>query len=878
MKKITILTITLLYFHLLPIAQVNPWVKQNGKGYFPGGLSDRHIAIWHSHGFYYEPSLDRWEWQRARTFCNVEDIGNMPYVVKYIMPMLENAGAVVANPREIDPQKNCFIVDNDQSSSPSSHITKRGGWKKIDGGYTFMPVLYNNDNPFIQGTALKAKTSDKENATITYSPHISSANAGNYAVYISWAYSEHNISDAKYKVYHTGGVTEFTVNQKMFGATWVYLGTFNFDDDHASVVVSNQSDEKGVVTTDAVRFGGGYGLVARRPSAPLNGNGNGKNTTAESQIINPEDYSWKNSGMPSYLEGSRYYLQAAGIPDSIYSRSKFQNDYTDDYQSRPHWVNFLKKKGVPIDLSLAFHTDAGVTPNDSTIGTLTIYSTKGEKFSDGRSKVENEKLSKIIQDQICNDIRALYNSKWTQRVPKNAAYTEAAAPDVPAVLLELLSHQNLGDMIYSLDPRFRFTASRSIYKAIVRYLQDSCAIIQPLPPHNFTLRKHDEKRIFLSWKATEDPLEQTARPNRYRIYIKEKDEGYSSDFIEVSSDTVSFELPKWSTRYAFKVTAVNEGGESFPTEELSTCLFNNSDKPVLLVNGFTRTSAPSWFDTGEKAGFQWWEDEGVTDGIDMAFVGYQQNFNRKDTWLDDDNAGWGASGTEWWGRATYGNTHDFTSTEGRSYEKLGISYLSSSKSSFEDTVDVSQYKLIEILFGEQRYIKNFREERDSFTVLNNKMIARLDMALSKKIPLLLSGAYIGTDMVDRKDTAAIRFAEKKLGYTWRANLGSRLGIVKNTDLGKKILNGSWYFCGASTAEDYDYPQIYRVESPDAIEPAKGATRLLRYEDYNTSAGTFFLSNGTPVAVFGFPLETIKNENQKSSFMSQILKALGVYTE
>ena len=55
------------------------------------------------------------------------------------------------------------------------------------------------------------------------------------------------------------------------------------------------------------------------------------------------------------------------------------------------WVNYLinspfakekdhegKGLGIPVDLSLAFHTDAGTTPGDSIIGTLAIYSTAAD--------------------------------------------------------------------------------------------------------------------------------------------------------------------------------------------------------------------------------------------------------------------------------------------------------------------------------------------------------------------------------------------------------------------------------------------------------------------------------------------------------------------
>ena len=63
------------------------------------GLQNRHIAMWQSHGWYYEQSLKRWEWQRARIFETVEDLYTQSYVVPFLVPMLENAGAVVMLPR-----------------------------------------------------------------------------------------------------------------------------------------------------------------------------------------------------------------------------------------------------------------------------------------------------------------------------------------------------------------------------------------------------------------------------------------------------------------------------------------------------------------------------------------------------------------------------------------------------------------------------------------------------------------------------------------------------------------------------------------------------------------------------------------------------------
>lgn len=859
MKKIFLIALSLLTGY----SSAQELVRDTRRGEFADGLTGRHIALWHSHGYYYEQKLDRWEWQRARCFQNVEDIGNMPYVVTYLTPMLENAGAVVLNPRERDTQNQSVIVDNDLSSNKSK-FSKKGRWQKLSMGYRYRQMLYANENPFRGGTALEAATSNgKTTATAIYEPLITSP--GSYAVYVSWVNTPDNVSDAHYSVYHTGGVSNFVVNQKMFGATWHYLGTFDFSTRGAKVVLSNESSQSGVVTTDAIRIGGGMGMVARRPSQVVTDNAKSSSDGRAAQsTVDSDRYSWKTSGYPSWVEGARYYLQAAGIPDSVYSRTTYKNDYNDDYQSRPLWVNYLKKQGVPIDMSLAFHTDAGVTSNDSIIGTLAIYSTRGDRFSDGRSKELSGTLSGMVQDQICQDIRLLHNEKWSERALRNAQYAEASTPDVPTMLLELLSHQNLADMTYSLDPRFRFTVSRAIYKAITRYFNGPDAVIQPLAPNSFSVAKGQGKSVVLSWLPTVDSLEKSAMPTRYRIYTKIDDRGFSPDFIETTATTATVELKNWGERYGFSVRAVNDGGESFPTELLSACLFEKSPKPVLLVNGFTRISGPSWFDRSDMAGFSWWDDQGVADGHDIAFLGFQDNFKRSDPWLDDDNTGWGSSGVQGWGKVSAGNTHDFTHQQGKIYQQLGVSYVSSSRQAFEQATQ-NDYHFVEVLFGEQRTVKNFRNERDDFAVYTPSMRERLTGLIDSGVGLLLSGAYLGTDMVEARDTLAIEFAKKHLHYTWMANHASTTGHVSATDDARSQINLS----GEYKFNTEQSPDIYCVESPDGIEPTTSGVRVMRYKDTNISAATRF----GKVVVFGFPLETIRSQADRRSLLQMLIPVL-----
>ena len=181
--------------------------------------------------------------------------------------------------------------------------------------------------------------------------------AGEYTVYISYA-SLPNSSDAvRYTVHSLRGDETFTVNQTMGGGTWISLGSFPFEaglQDFPIVTVSNAATGANIgriVTADAVRIGGGMGNVAR---------GNDSIT----------------SGLPRWMEGARYWLQWAGAPVEVYSKSDYDNDYTDDFHSRPLWVNYIaggsskmpsaKGLGIPVDISFALHTDAGTTPDSTT--------------------------------------------------------------------------------------------------------------------------------------------------------------------------------------------------------------------------------------------------------------------------------------------------------------------------------------------------------------------------------------------------------------------------------------------------------------------------------------------------------------------------------
>jgi len=847
------------------------------------GLNGRYIALWHSHGYYYDIPLDRWEWQRAKLFGTVEDLSVMAYVVPYLTSMLENAGATVFLPRERDIQVNEVVVDNDLSTGKSEFVIHAAGTAEPAGeGFLIKDTLFSGENPFRLGTSLRIP-----DGSAIYIPDI--PEKGYYSVSVSYPRLKDNSEKVKYRISHAGGSTDFIVNQTMGGGTWLFLGSylFNAGTDQTTGSVTVTCEAGGSAALDAVRFGGGMGNVARRPSASVISNQLSVNAAAPASPVNTSadtvSHTWKLSGKPRYLEGARYWLQYAGMPDSlVYSPNKGKNDYNDDYMSRAEWVNYLAGMAgpdnnsgldIPLDMSLAFHTDAGITIGDSIIGTLGIYSTAsgGGKFTDGKSRLASRDLSDIIQTQIVEDISVLFNPAWTRRGLWDKSYYEARKPGVPAMLLELLSHQNLADQSFGLDPRFRFHVSRAVYKGILKYLSSNSGsdyVVQPLPVTHMALAGLGGKRVRLTWEPVDDPLEATAVPTFYRVYMRPGENGFDNG-LDVTGTEIEIELPAYDTVYSFRVTAVNEGGESFPSETLAAGFSSSASGTVLVVNGFDRISGPAWFDRGGMAGVEWWNDRGVADRYNFSATGDQYDFFRRSQWTDDDNPGWGASYSDNEGRIIAGNTFDYPSMHGSSIMAAGRSFLSVSDEVISgDSFDFTPYCAADLIFGEEKTTFSVSDSSSKdFQIYAPEFILSLEKMKAAGLPLFISGSYIGTDLQMTGDTAIQSKVKALLHFKHRSDHAVRNGYIYATDIAQPSFTGSYTF------NTSDNSSVYAAEAPDAIEPAdKESFTAFRYRENNTSAAVMY--RGKPgIVVMGFPFETIINALERDELMKELLNFL-----
>ena len=864
---------------------------------FPKGLSGRHIALWQSHGKYFNQSEERWTWQRPCLFQTCEDMFTQGFVLPYLVPMLENAGAYMMLPRERDIQTNEIIADNDSTSSARGMATyeEKGRWEDAGTGFADPKDIYSGlDNPFAMGTARQARcvgSSSKANASVIWTPDI--PERGEYAVYISYRTLPSSTTAAHYTVHHLGGVSEFAVNQRIGGGTWIYLGTFEFDKGKQGFVTLDNGTPEGhrlevgaVVSADAVRFGGGMGNIARN------------------RWVNPEDSSAVKSepvtsGMARSAEAARYWLQWAGADTTVYHQNEGKDDYRDDFMSRGDWVEWISRGsrvnpdakgglGIPVDLSFGFHTDAGVTPGDSLIGTLAIYTYKSEnktKLPAGEDRLTSRMYADIVQSQLVNDLRILHDSLWTRRSTWDRGYRESRTPSCPAILLELLSHQNFSDMKYGLDPTFRFDVCRAVYKGMLKYLSNRYGIeyvVQPLPVTNIGVEFGNQGKGLISWSPATDPLEPTAVPTGYILYSRIADGAFDGGTVikDIKSDgnVCSYEIDIMPGKVmSFRIVAYNDGGKSFPSETVSIGIpaaAKSDEKRVLVVNNFDRISGPAWFDSGTRAGFDNRTDSGVPYIRDITYVGEMYNYRRDEEWISNDRPGFGASYSDMAGNIIAGNTFDYPSVHGKAILDAGYPFYSCSNERFcSDSLFSSKAWSLDLICGKQ--VTTAMRMKQDYTVFPYQMQSAIKDFTSNGGNILVSGAYIGTDIWDnvypvKSDSTfraeAASFASSVLGYRFVTNQASRKCSVTPTSA--TMIKG----LPAAGIVNQMNPKIYCVKSPDGIAPSdkKGQT-IYRYTDSGISAGVAYQGDGYRSVSLGFPIETVENPETIGNLIQVILQ-------
>ncbi len=347
------------------------------------------------------------------------------------------------------------------------------------------------------------------------------------------------------------------------------------------------------------------------------------------------------------------------------------------------------------------------------------------------------------------------------------------------------------------------------------------------------------------------------------VYKRIGDNGFDNGTLVDKPEIIVTDLEPGKV-YGFRVTAVNAGGESFPSETLAVGVAENSKGEVLIVNGFDRIDGPAIFETDSLAGVLCFLDQGVAYGYDVSTTGDQYDFERKSAWFDDDSPGFGASYANLETTIFRGNTFDFSLVHGKSLLVNGYSFVTSSDEAVEDAqTDLNTYDLVDLLYGEEK--QTFLPGENSvpyFEIYTEKMIDALSEYTKNGGNIFMSGAYVGTEISKNKNQR--ERIGNLFGFKWLTNHAVKGGQFYS-------VNSNSNFTGAFNT-DYTLEQ-YPVEAPDGIEAFdENGKTIFRYAENGISAGVYSENNYKSL-VLGFPFESVKGRNERDALMREILKML-----
>jgi hypothetical protein len=561
------------FFETLPNGTRPPSVSgtNNGEAAFAGAarqgtgpLSGRIVFTCGGHGWTWDG--EGWTTQRGVGLEMNEDYGNLDQM-NFFVPYVFNAGATVVPLRPVGYQTNEVVLDND---SPGVKFV--GKWYK-----SRSTVFYGHAGAVPYRFAVLGKT---ETATATYTPKLPAA--GFYPVY-TWVRHGPDRTSQLYRILHTGGETLVRVPHHMVGNGWVYLGTYYFDAGadrkRGSVVISNLAPSPGfgaVAVADAIRFGNGMGDVVPQPRAPV-------------------------SGYPREEEASLYWVQKSlGHSQASLLPSRPGDQITSNVGAPPRMARVMNRPSegdMFKRIYISFHSNSS---NGRARGALGLWNNP-RRFP-GTDTPHQERLAQLVGGEVTETLGKMsvppLELPWSKRPVVTYARTDYAFGEInnryirdefDATILEVAFHDSRDDTKLLRDPKVRDIVARCSYRAVVKYMNefDGAPLrFLPEPPRDVRATTSTEG-VTVAWDRPENDDRNSVEG--YLVYRSQDGYGFGAP-IRVPASQTSLMLPEVARGkdIYFRVTALNEGGESLPSAVAGCCPARKQASPrVLYVNGFT---------------------------------------------------------------------------------------------------------------------------------------------------------------------------------------------------------------------------------------------------------------------------------------------------
>ena len=531
-----------------------------------GALDDKIVYVHGGHG--YTAVSGGWGYQRPLLLDMVEDLGNSDQMAEFV-DYLWDAGATVVPLRPVGHQPNEVVIDNDDTE-----VTVTGSWGVGSGSIYFGE---SGDDPYLFAT-----TSSVETATVSYRPNIPAE--GFYPIYSFAPAGSNRAEDQLYRVHHSGGATEVTIDHSRVGNGLVYLGTFHFEagtDGH--VEISNRSDQVGrVVVADMIRFGNGVGDIDR---------GNGV------------------SGQIRENEAGLYWVEwhvdrSQGIPTSSYRTSS--DDRTATVSLAPRYATYMNQSGVGTlsdRVFVSFHSNAGASV---TRGVLGLYNgnNRPSAATPNQFFLADTLASEVNDDMVAQN--GSFEHNWFNNgnnvtldrtdIEFGEINNERINNEFDATIIETGYHDNQLDAEMLRDPRVRDALARATYQGLIDYFRVVDGGATPdtdAPPAitDFRVETNASGSATLTWAPGTASSFAGDNATEYVVYASTNGFGFDGGTVIAGGSTTTTTLTGLdpTKTYYFRIAARNAGGESPRSEVLAARPSTDSDK-ILIVNGFDRLS------------------------------------------------------------------------------------------------------------------------------------------------------------------------------------------------------------------------------------------------------------------------------------------------
>ncbi len=508
-------------------------------GQSAGALSGTEVYLSQCHGWLWYDSLDGFSTQRGTWFETVEDFHNPEGANQALAPFLHNAGADVWMVKERDLHDAWAIADNDGNGyeEQGAGILAGAAGFVDDGTWAY------GENPFEGGSTRDIPVG----SSATFG--LAAPALGWTALYVAYVADPAHSTEAAYTVTSRGVSYVHTVDQTTHGSTWRYLDTLWLEPGDAVTV--GVSATSGTVNADAVRLGGGSGVIERHG---------------------------ETTGRPRWEESAVLATQYNGAPEAIYD--PYNDGNGSDPTARPLWASWEHPR-EPEAVYVSWHSNA-CDGCDARGTSVYVYDSA---CASGSPIAGSEELAALIQEELMA-VGEAWDPDWQDRGVLSDCFSEVNPShndEMPAVLIEIAFHDTEADIDILKEPLFRIDAARAIYRGIARYVDGDGVPFLPEPPQSLALRNTADG-LRLSWEAgwVGDLWGDAAET--YVVQTSIDGRAWGAGTV-VAEPRASLDAAVGELVFA-RVVAVNSGGVSFPSTVVAAR--RGTTAPILLVNAFDR--------------------------------------------------------------------------------------------------------------------------------------------------------------------------------------------------------------------------------------------------------------------------------------------------